>query len=115
MTKLNPQEIRDGLQILLEHAERQGLSGVDASQADLYWTITSGEWLVAETEPKPGVGSLHDDIQELKRLLREPTRASAVDVNRLANVLHLLSVQLSDGTRADESGSGAGEAGGRRR
>lgn len=97
--KLSTQEIRECLRLLLEYAVRQGLAGIDASQAELYWTMTSEEWLVANTVPKPGVGSLHDDIHELKRLLSEPERASAVDVDRLANVLHLLSLQLTGETR----------------
>ena len=101
--KLSLQEIQECLHLVLEHAARQGLPGIDASRVDLYWTLTSGEWLVADTDPKPGVGSLHDDIHELKRLLNEPHHASAVDVDRLANVLHLLSVQLTGGTRRPDS------------
>jgi len=93
--RLRLEEIRECLRLLLEHVSHQGLPDVDATHADLYWTVTSDEWLVADTEPKPGVGSLHDDIHELKRLLGDPERASAVDIDRLANVLHLLSLQLT--------------------
>lgn len=97
--RLSSEEIHECLRLLLEHAARRGLPYVDATQADLYWTMTSGEWLVADTEPKPGVGSLHDDIHQLKRLLSDPERASTVDLDRLANVLHLLSVQLTGDRR----------------
>lgn len=88
-------EIQRCLSLLLEHASRQGLTGIDAGNVDFYWTMTSEDWLVADIEPKPAVGSLHDDIAELKRLLTDPDRASSVDLDRLASILRLLSDHLT--------------------
>lgn len=112
--RLSLEEVRECLRLLLEHASREGLSEVDGTHADLYWTVTSDEWLVADIEPKPGVGSLHDDIHELKRLLSDPERASAVDIDRLANVLHLLSLQLTGKGGAHLSRGGKHPSGGDR-
>lgn len=89
------EEIQRCISILLEYVSRQGVSSLDVCNADLYWTMTSEDWLVKDTEPKPAVGSLHDDIAELKQLLDEPGRASSVDLDRLASLLRLLSLQLT--------------------
>jgi hypothetical protein len=94
MKTLGWKELQQCLHVLMEYAERQGVHGVDATDADLYWTTASDEWLVVDREPALLVGSLHDDIEELKWLLKEPESASSVDVDRLANVLHMVSVQL---------------------
>jgi hypothetical protein len=46
-------------------------------------------------EPKPSIGSFVDDESELKKLLDDPSRASAVDLDRVAHLLKLLSHLLA--------------------
>jgi hypothetical protein len=43
----------------------------------------------------PAVGSLDDDMTELRKLLADPDRASAVDFDRIAAILKLLSAKLA--------------------
>jgi hypothetical protein len=88
-------EVRQCMRLLLEHVAKRGIKCVDAAAADMYWTTTSDEWLVTPAgEPTLAVGSLHDDILELRRLLLDPEGASSIDLVRLASVLRLLSIQL---------------------
>lgn len=81
----------------LRKAEEQGLSEVTAPH-DGYLTITSPDWrdIYADPPPTPGVGSFSDDEEELTKLLASPERASAVDLERLAHLLRLLSDQMTE-------------------
>lgn len=86
--------------LLLAHARKTGVTHLNADNVDMYWTISSPECFLTITpsgelaDAEVGIGSLHDDISELHRLLEDPTRASGVDLDRLASVLRLLSCQL---------------------
>lgn len=80
--------------ILLEVARRRGVSEIALPANDGYWTITSQEWTRIYEQPTPGVGSFSDDEQQLLMMLEDPTGASAVDLERVAHLLCLLSDQL---------------------
>lgn len=61
---------------------------------DLYLAIGSNDLfdLYAIGTHKPAVGSLQDDIAELRKLLDDPQRiATPVDMERLGNVLRAVS------------------------
>jgi hypothetical protein len=88
-------EIRECIELLLAHAEGQGLSEIALPPSDLYWTVTSQDWRMPYQEPKPGLGSFADDEGELAKLLQTPARASAVDLERVASLLRLLSDRLA--------------------
>ena len=86
------------IRVLLQLAEQRGVRTLDL-EGDLYWTMSSPEWrhVYAEPAPKPAVGSLIDDEAELRKVLLQPDRASAVDLERAAHLLLLLSDQLVEG------------------
>lgn len=88
-------ELRECIDVLLQLAERRGVRDLDL-ESDLYWTMSSPEWrdLYADPTPNPVVGSLIDDEAELMKLLSRPDRASAVDLERAAHLLLLLSDQV---------------------
>lgn len=88
-------QIRACIDLLLAHAESQGISEIAVPAIDHYWTITSQDWRKPYEEPAPGAGSFSDDDAELVKLLHTPTRASAVDLERVASLLRLLSDQLA--------------------
>ena len=91
-------ELERCVHLMLAYARARGIDKI-AFDDDLYWTVTSPEWLKPYSEPTPAVGSLDDDREELNRLLSDPSRASSVDLERLSHVLRYLSDQLSMGTR----------------
>jgi hypothetical protein len=94
--KIDFKELERWFLMLLAHARARGLSSADAAAADMYWTTTSEDWLLnPPREPKLGVGSLHDDILELRKSLADPQAITSVDFDRLASVLRLISHQLS--------------------
>lgn len=87
------QDLRTCLDILLDHAAKfHGFSSIDLNGLDTYWSIPA--WLDVGEQPVPVIGSFVDDVEELNKLLANPDRASALDLERLANVLRLLSDQL---------------------
>lgn len=94
--KMNLDEIEACVSMLLQHARLRGVSYVDSARYDLYWKILSDDWVDLTKEPTVATGSLHDDIGELRNLLSEPSRASVVDMDRVASILCLLSQVLQD-------------------
>jgi hypothetical protein len=87
-------ELEGCLKILFAYARAQGATGIEAGARDLYWTISSPDWLAIYEEPKPSVGSFADDEAELSKLLSDPSRACSVDFDRVAHLLRLLSDTL---------------------
>jgi len=81
--------------ILARLARERGMDDVLEPDCDGYWTICSPDWTQIYEEPKPGVGSFSDDAEQLAKLLADPSRASAVDLDRVAHLLRLLSDQLA--------------------
>lgn len=80
--------------MLLELARARGVRKLDAGPHDSYWNVPAPEWVDMSKEPPLTVGSLDDDLSELRKLLQEPERASSVDLERAAALLRLLSEQL---------------------
>ncbi len=80
---------------LFSMVRARGVQAIDLRQLDYYWRVGSPEWLDMHHDPKLVVGSLWDDALELKNLLADPDRASAVDLDRVAALLRVLSDQLS--------------------
>lgn len=80
---------------LLRVARSRGIEKIDLGARDYYWNVPGPEWVDMTKEPKLAVGSLDDDVSELIKLLNEPDRASAVDLERAAALLRLISDDLS--------------------
>lgn len=87
-------EIRSCIDLLLAHAEARGFSEVTPPAIDHYWTIPAPDWRMPYSEPTLGAGSFADDETQLAKLRRDASRASAVDLERMASLLRLLSDQL---------------------
>ena len=96
-TDMKISELAECLTVLLRKAEEQGPSEVTAPE-DGYFTIPSPDWrdIYTDPPPTPGVGSFSDDEEELRKLLVSPERASAVDLERIAHLLLLLSDHMSE-------------------
>jgi hypothetical protein len=80
---------------LLELARARGVRQIDTGARDLYWQVPSPDWVDMSKQPALTVGSLDDDVSELKKLLEDPARASSVDFVRVAAVLQVISDELS--------------------
>lgn len=91
------EDLKRCLEILLDHVEQvHGVAELDLQKADYYWSVSSDDWLEMNESPEPVVGSLVDDVRELQSVLDSPDRASALDLERLGNLLRLLSNQIAD-------------------
>lgn len=94
--RMSLDEIEACVSMLMQHARSRGVTHVDSASHDFYWTTLSDEWVDLGKVPRVATGSLHDDILELRKLLSEPSRASVVDMDRVASVMRLLSQVLQD-------------------
>ena len=81
---------------LLALAKARGITEVHPGERDSYWVVSGPEWVDMTKQPQQlGVGSMDDDLSELKKLLTDPHRASSVDFDRAATLLRLISDELS--------------------
>ncbi len=79
----------------IKHVKRIHPADVDLSEIDYYWQLGNEQFDMSIEPPTAiEVGSLSDDVLNLKLALAEPNRASALDLNRIAAVLRALSEKL---------------------
>lgn len=88
-------ELEEVILRLLRLARERGVQNLNTGSRDYYWSVSSPEWVDMGKEPSLAVGSLDDDISELTKLLVDSDRASAVDLDRAAAVLRMISDDLS--------------------
>jgi hypothetical protein len=99
------------INVLARIAASYGERGIDGltPQGDFYLQIPTNEMFDVHIEPsKPWpIGSLADDWRELRRLIDQPEPfATAVDVERLGNLLRAISEAISPTARTPSSASG---------
>lgn len=87
---LSLQNLRTCLHHVSKMLQDRGIEEVTNGADDFYWTVDSDTRCDVSQDPEINVGSLIDDIAELQKLLAEPSRASVVDLERLASVLRYL-------------------------
>jgi hypothetical protein len=90
--KLN--DIEHLLSRAIDHLRLMGIDEVGEPERDYYLTYGNERFDVVK-KPEPAVGSLCDDIRELESLISNGRVPSAVDIDRLAEVLHWLSDKVS--------------------
>lgn len=95
-TTLTNGELLACVKLVLDRAASRGFSSIDDSRYEQYWTVTTPDWVSLDASPEPVVGSLKDDLGELRQLLEDPSRVSIVDIQRLASALLLLSQTIED-------------------
>lgn len=83
-------ELRILMQMIIGQLEQKKISEYNF-QFDEYWTITQGEWLDFQKAPEPGVGSIVDDIHYLKETIKDNSRFSFIDFDRIATLLKAIS------------------------
>jgi hypothetical protein len=88
----------DALVFLMERIATEyrsrGIDTIDLSPHDFYRTFGTSEMfeVYADAPSTIGIGSLHDDVMELGKLLQDPDRMpTTVDIERLGNVLRAVS------------------------
>jgi hypothetical protein len=88
-------ELEHCVRIVMRHAANSGITDIVPEGKDLYWTVSSPDWLEIYKAPNPSVGSFDDDEAELQKLITDEARVSSVDLVRVAHLLRLVSDQLS--------------------
>lgn len=86
-------------------AIQESINKIDVDR-DMYSFIPTDKW--QSIGQKPLVGSLHDDIDSLSKVLTDPNVIlTYADFDRIANVLHFISEKMNpvSGVPFEESGN----------
>lgn len=92
---ITPEELRKICEMLLNQVITSGFKQIDL-ETDYYWDIFMDDREDFNIKPDPVVGSLFDDIEELRRVLRKEIPPTVVDFQRLANVLIAVGEKMSN-------------------
>ena len=76
--------------LLLNKLENEQFSSIKID-SDFYWNISSDESFELSVTPDPIVGSLSEDIAQLKRTIDEGAMVTYADFDRIASVLKFIS------------------------
>ncbi|AEV68169.1 hypothetical protein [Acetivibrio clariflavus] len=88
-------ELKNLCRLLLDKAEKIGFKEIEFD-VDNYWFVSSDERKVfKENTPSLCVGSITDDIQNLRKVLDKTNPSTSVDFDRLANVLIAVGEKIS--------------------
>ncbi len=92
--QLSKDELEQCVGRLFAMLEARGFVGVETADRNFYWHVLSEEWVDQRRCPEPGVGSLLEDVKHLKMLLAKEVEPSALDLERVAAILKLISDDL---------------------
>ena len=84
--EIGSKELKQACEMLLDKAITAGFDHISFDM-DYYWCVTSDERENIEEPKLLGVGSLFDDVTELKRMLSGENPVTTNDFERLANIL----------------------------
>lgn len=91
--EINLTEIINALK--LAELKLQGEEQVLDIDSDNYWIISASEWGDFSKDPVPGVGSLQDDLDTIKKALTRGTIISYSEIDSLASLLRAISERLA--------------------
>ncbi len=95
MENIKVDEIKKICNILLDKLNDEGIKEIPID-IDNYWIITTDEWTDFKGVIQPAVGSLIDDVESLKMLIKDKERlCTFVDFDRLASVLRYISQKIN--------------------
>ena len=95
MEKISLGEIEKIFERLVEKLKFEDFKETSVD-TDNYWVITADEWSDFGNEVEPSVGSLIDDVEALKLLIKDSDRpCSFVDFDRFASVLRYISEKMN--------------------
>ena len=90
MEKLDVSELKLLFSLVIEQLRTiENIKTIDIDR-DMYRFVPTDKWQSFEQEPL--IGSLYDDIKELRKIFNNSERTiTYVDFDRIANVLHFIS------------------------
>ena len=96
MKKIEVSNLKRLFQMVIE--KLQDFEGIDKIEInedeDMYQFISTDEWQLSE--PKPLVGSLYDDLEELEKIIIDSERViTFVDFDRISSILHFISEKMN--------------------
>ena len=90
MSRVTVDEIEILFKLVIEKLKNDKRASIEFN-TDEYWIITSDEWDNFKKMPKPAVGSIKEDIEYLKKAIRQGRIYTYSDLDRLATILRAIS------------------------
>jgi hypothetical protein len=91
--KISVDELKIIHELIIKHMEISGFEQFELD-GDYYWYVSADERENFEKKPKLCVGSLQDDLNELKKIVGTQ-QVSIVDLDRFANVFIAIGEAIS--------------------
>ncbi|MCP4748107.1 MAG: hypothetical protein GY874_18530 [Desulfobacteraceae bacterium] len=83
-------------EILYDKISKLEKKDINLEDMDMYWSVGAPECYDMSKEPALIVGSLKDDLDEVKKLLKNKDRpATFVDLDRFSAILNAISQKLN--------------------
>lgn len=93
--KISVEELKRMYDIIIDKAINSGFIEIEID-TDYYWTVLPNEREGFNSgAPEPGVGSIIDDIENLRKVLKGENPPTCVDFDRLANILIAIGERIS--------------------
>ncbi|MBC7449535.1 MAG: hypothetical protein H7330_15900 [Hymenobacteraceae bacterium] len=96
MPEISIPQLQAVFDLLISKLKADGLEVISLKE-DYYWTVLGKEAYDFDASPEPVVGSLEDDVLELKKTLLEPDRLTYLEFDRIAALLNCISEQQMPG------------------
>jgi hypothetical protein len=99
--KIHLKEIIDFLKLVELKFQKEQKSYIEID-VDEYWIIDTNEWADFSKVPEPAVGSLEDDLKQVKGALEGQFIASYSEIDSLASLLRAISEELAPTNPQDD-------------
>jgi hypothetical protein len=90
MNNLTINELEKLFKLIVEKLKKDNIKNISID-FDEYWFITSDEWNNLNETPQPGVGSLAEDVEYLKKALNQNEIFTYSDLDRMSSILKAIS------------------------
>lgn len=86
--KVSVAELRTVMDLLFRKLDELGVTHVDSE--DLYWKVPLSALYDMTTTPELSVGSIADDVDELRKIGTDEYEASLTDIDRIVSLLRAM-------------------------
>ncbi len=87
---LSLDDIHKIIEHVFSHLKGRGIKGTGKSPDDFYWQVEADEAFIMLQDPELTVGSLYDDITELRKLINGVDWVTPNELERLAAIFSYL-------------------------
>ncbi|TAA43490.1 hypothetical protein [Pseudoxanthomonas winnipegensis] len=103
--KLEIEKLKEAFDVIIKNFYEIKYGQSIDLESNLYWNIPAGELCNFESEPRPDVGDVHEDYQDLMRIVSGIQPPLASHLITLSSILRAVGEQASSGSAVVDDGS----------